>query len=89
MGNGSAQEEIRFITCPELIVAQLFTERLADHESLLIHGFEQFSSHKGYGSSFQFHGDYEQDPNIINQLVVLDALCFQRYAYAHRYDNFY
>lgn len=38
MGRGCVQEEIRFIICPELIVARLFTECLADNEALLVTG---------------------------------------------------
>ena len=38
LGRGCVQEEIRFIICPELIVARLFTECLADNEALLVIG---------------------------------------------------
>lgn len=38
LGRGCVQEEIRFIICPELIVARLFTECLSDNEALLVIG---------------------------------------------------
>jgi poly(ADP-ribose) glycohydrolase len=36
LGRGCVQEEIRFVICPELIVARLFTEALDATEALLI-----------------------------------------------------
>lgn len=41
LGRGLVQEEIRFMQCPELIVARLFTEKLADNECLRITGRSQ------------------------------------------------
>lgn len=38
LGWGCVQEEIRFITCPELIAARLFTEALENNEALVITG---------------------------------------------------
>lgn len=38
LGWGCVQEEIRFIICPELIVACLFTEMLEKNEALIITG---------------------------------------------------
>ena len=38
LSNGAVQEEIRFMICPELILSRLFTERLLDHEALLVTG---------------------------------------------------
>lgn len=38
LGRGLVQEEIRFIKCPELIVARLFTEKLEYNECLRITG---------------------------------------------------
>lgn len=63
-------------------MSAVFTERLNDCEALVVQGFEQFSTYTGYGSSFKFEGDYEQDFNQIHQLVVLDALRFPRYGKA-------
>lgn len=41
LGRGLVQEEIRFLQCPELIVARLFTEKLSDNECLKITGRHQ------------------------------------------------
>jgi hypothetical protein len=40
LGRGCVQEEIRFVICPELIAARLFTEALDSTEALLIVGEE-------------------------------------------------
>jgi hypothetical protein len=40
LGRGCVQEEIRFVICPELIVARLFTEALDSTEALLVVGEE-------------------------------------------------
>ena len=80
LGHGCVQEEIRFAICPELIVSRLFTEALADNESLIVTGFEQYCSYSGYADSFQYTGDY-RDETIRDdwgrkqtQLVAIDAL---------------
>lgn len=39
---GAVQEEIRFVICPELIVARLFTECLDDTEALIVIGLYLF-----------------------------------------------
>ena len=38
LGEGCVQEEIRFVICPELLVALLFTEVLEDNEAVVITG---------------------------------------------------
>lgn len=40
LGRGCVQEEIRFVICPELIAARLFTEALDSTEALLVVGEE-------------------------------------------------
>ena len=57
VGNGCVQEEIRFLMCPELIIARLFTEKLEANESLLVVGAERFNSYTGYASTFKHAGD--------------------------------
>ncbi|KAI0212171.1 Poly(ADP-ribose) glycohydrolase [Lamellibrachia satsuma] len=59
LGEGSVQEEIRFVICPELIVSLLFTEVLEDNEAVVITGPQRFSSYEGYARSFQWSGDYK------------------------------
>lgn len=58
VGNGCVQEEIRFLMCPELIIARLFTEKLECNESLWIMGAERFNSYTGYASTFRHAGNY-------------------------------
>ena len=55
--SGMGQEEVRFITWPELMASRLLTEALGDQEALVVTGAEQFSLHTGFGDSFQFKGD--------------------------------
>ena len=80
LGHGCVQEEIRFAICPELIVSRLFTEALSDKESLVVTGFEQFSSYCGYADTFQYTGDYKDETirddwrRRQTQLVAIDAL---------------
>jgi poly(ADP-ribose) glycohydrolase len=40
LDRGCVQEEIRFVICPELIAARLFTEALDSTEALLVVGEE-------------------------------------------------
>ena len=67
---GCVQEEIRFVICPELIVARLFTEKLQENECLIINGAERFSDYDGYGDSFKWAGNHEdQTPRYIVLMV--------------------
>ena len=52
------QEEIRFLLCPELFMACLFTEELHDNECLVITGARQFSSYRGSSATFEWAGTY-------------------------------
>jgi Poly (ADP-ribose) glycohydrolase (PARG) len=76
IGKGCVQEEIRFITCPELIVARLFVEQLADNEALVVQGFEQFADYEGYQDTFKCKGGFYDDPEKVQKrvLVAIDAL---------------
>lgn len=78
IGKGCVQEEIRFITCPELIVARLFVEELADNEALVVQGVEQYSKYEGYQESFKCTSSCFDDPEKAQHrvLVAIDALDF-------------
>lgn len=86
---GAVQEEIRFVLSPETIVSRLFIERMADNESILIVGSEQFSTHKGYAKSLLYGGDYQDkdyeqlyDGNLLSfnsQIVAFDSKYYTRY----------
>ncbi|KAB5543355.1 hypothetical protein PHYPO_G00078130 [Pangasianodon hypophthalmus] len=82
LGQGLVQEEIRFIQCPELIVARLFTEKLADNECLKITGAQMYSNTSGYSDNFEWHSPHtdstERDEwkRRYCQIVAIDALNF-------------
>ncbi|PAV85909.1 hypothetical protein WR25_09153 [Diploscapter pachys] len=46
---GSAQEEIRFLTCPEMIVSCLLCEEMDVYEAIHIVGAQTYSNYSGYG----------------------------------------
>jgi poly(ADP-ribose) glycohydrolase len=52
--HGAVQEEIRFITAPETLIACLLCEKMHDSECILILGTQQYSNYKGYRNSFKF-----------------------------------
>ena len=84
LGPGLVQEEIRFITAPEHIVAMLITEELDDDECLIMTGCEKFSSYSGYSKSFKFEGNYidESSRDILGrkhiQWIAMDAQSYHR-----------
>ncbi|EEB20414.1 polyA glycohydrolase, putative [Pediculus humanus corporis] len=85
LGRGCVQEEIRFIICPELIAARLFTESLADNEALFIAGAERYCNYSGYASTFKYGGNYDDVTEMDESgrrktyLIVVDALYFHRF----------
>jgi poly(ADP-ribose) glycohydrolase len=58
LGNGLVQEEIRFLQCPEMIVARLLCEKLGDDEAVLVIGAEEYNKTGGYSRTFKWSGDY-------------------------------
>jgi len=58
---GCVQEEIRFIITPELFTSMIFTQRLDQLETAFIIGAERVSKFKGYGRSFKFDGDHNDN----------------------------
>ncbi|XP_053501735.1 poly(ADP-ribose) glycohydrolase isoform X1 [Ictalurus furcatus] len=82
LGRGLVQEEIRFIQCPELIVARLFTEKLADNECLKITGVQMYSNTRGYSDTFEWHSPHtdqtkrDEWKRLYCQIVAIDALRF-------------
>lgn len=83
LGYGCVQEEIRFVICPELIVARLFTECLDDTESLIITGCERYSKYEGYADTFQWVSNSNDTTPVDSYgrryctLVAVDALYFR------------
>ena len=54
-----AMEEILFLVKPELMVAMAIQNRMCDTEVICVSGALQYSLVSGYGSSFEFAGDYD------------------------------
>ncbi|XP_047660816.1 poly(ADP-ribose) glycohydrolase isoform X2 [Tachysurus fulvidraco] len=83
LGRGLVQEEIRFLQCPELIVARLFTEKLSDNECLKITGVQTYSNTSGYSDSFAWKGPYidctprDEWKRRYCQIVAIDATNFE------------
>lgn len=81
---GNVQEEIRFFLCPELFPSILIFERQNDNEAIFFIGTEQYSSYRGYGSNFQFSGDYIDNSKFDSEgrkmliLSAIDAINFRR-----------
>ncbi|KAM9456392.1 poly(ADP-ribose) glycohydrolase isoform 2-T2 [Clarias gariepinus] len=82
LGHGMVQEEICFLQCPELIVARLFTEKLADNECLKITGAQMYSNTCGYSDNFEWHSPHKDQTRRDKwkrrfcQIVAIDALKF-------------
>ncbi|XP_051767118.1 poly(ADP-ribose) glycohydrolase [Ctenopharyngodon idella] len=81
--SGLVQEEILFLMSPELIVARLFTEKLADNECLKITGPQMYNITTGYSKTFSWVGPYidltKRDTwkRRYRQIVAIDALDFK------------
>lgn len=81
--SGLVQEEILFLMSPELIVARLFTEKLADNECLKITGPQMYNITSGYSKTFSWVGPYDDHTKRdtwkrrYRQIVAIDALDFK------------
>ncbi|CAO3565275.1 unnamed protein product [Mortierella alpina] len=58
LDKGAVQEEIRFVICPELLIARLFTQQLEANEAVLIKGAERYSNYIGYSKTFEWYSDH-------------------------------
>lgn len=81
LGRGCVQEEILFVTCPELIAASLICEPMADNEAIELRGFERFAYHRGYGwashtnlNPFRCVGAYDDAHPDDSRVVAMDAV---------------
>ncbi|XP_050433324.1 poly(ADP-ribose) glycohydrolase-like isoform X2 [Adelges cooleyi] len=83
LGWGCVQEEIRFLICPELLVSQLFSQKMLPTESIIITGAERFNDYSGYSNSFKWDGNYTDNTPIDDNyrryctVVAIDAIYFQ------------
>ncbi|KAJ4903355.1 putative poly(ADP-ribose) glycohydrolase 2 [Raphanus sativus] len=78
--HGCLQEEIRFMMNPELIAGMLFLPRMDRNEAIEIVGAERFTLYTGFGSSFEFAGDYLDNKELDRymrrrtRVVAIDAM---------------
>lgn len=57
--NDFMMEEILFVVKPELIVAMALCSYMHDEEAVRVAGALQYSCYRGYASTFEFDGDYD------------------------------
>ncbi|XP_072342139.1 poly(ADP-ribose) glycohydrolase-like isoform X2 [Scyliorhinus torazame] len=83
LGTGLVQEEIRFLINPELILARLFTEKLAPNECLVVTGAQRYSEYEGYSDSYRwlrYHNDETARDTWLRcrtEIVAIDAVKFE------------
>ena len=71
---GAVQEEILFLTMPELLVTQFMCEKLADNEAMLIQGLGLYGKYSGYSDNLRFKGRNEGSEKY--SMIAIDALHF-------------
>ena len=52
-------QELLFLVKPELMLAMALENRMVDTEAVCVAGALQYSLTSGFGSSFEFAGDYD------------------------------
>ncbi|KAL1505737.1 hypothetical protein ABEB36_005231 [Hypothenemus hampei] len=81
---GCVQEEIRFVICPELIVGRLFVEQLEKGEAVVVTGVERYNDYSGYGDTFEWAGDYQDQTPYDDyrrrktEICIIDAIRFNK-----------
>ena len=56
---GCVQEEIQFITCPELLLSVFLCSPMAENEAVIMLGAERVAKYSGYADEFTFEVVYE------------------------------
>jgi poly(ADP-ribose) glycohydrolase len=77
--NGCKQEEILFLTYPELIVTRLLCEKLENDEAVIVYGARCFSKHRMQNNEFTFTKEYPfQKGSLVSKsvIVAIDAADF-------------
>ena len=94
LNSGCLQEEIRFLDCPELIVARLFTEVILDDEALIVTGCAQYNSHQGFDQTFKFFDEHREDVTqtdgwgrLHKQIIMIDAQESSTDSIQYQYDR--
>jgi poly(ADP-ribose) glycohydrolase len=90
LGNGSLQEEVRFATCPELIVARMFSKKMDDNEAVVIENFLQYCKYEGYADTFKCCGLLPDHciMQTAQTLVAMDALDFSNSGNLHQEQQY-
>lgn len=78
LSNGCLQEEIKFITHPELLLAKLFPGAMRDNEAIIVTGALQYVRYSGYGETFQFLGPADLQGSTGVPVIAIDALDFSK-----------
>lgn len=88
LGRGCVQEEIRFATCPELLVSRLICDAMSDMEVIYINGAAQFSAYTGYAASFAYNRSLPVTGVGCRDvsLVAMDAVNFSRIGSQNQYQ---
>lgn len=77
LGGGKAQEEIRFLICPDLFACIVLCEHMDPTEAIEVCGVEQCSQYVGYGRSFRYKSDLGQRESLCtafgSRVVAIDA----------------
>jgi len=78
LGRGLVQEEILFVTHPELLAAIPLCDVLGEREAIELRNAERFVKYRGYGwTNFRCDGAYDDDADASgSRFVAFDALDF-------------
>jgi hypothetical protein len=74
LGNGALQEEVRFATAPEHLIATLLCPEMGDGEAVLVTGAAAFGAVEGYHETLKFHGRAPGGQSLTT--LCIDALDF-------------
>ncbi|XP_065339415.1 poly(ADP-ribose) glycohydrolase-like isoform X2 [Cloeon dipterum] len=78
LSSGSLQEEIKFITCPELLVSKLFPDEMRDDEAIIVENARFYIQYTGYANSFRCVGLQPQPLDFEGPLLAIDATDFSK-----------
>jgi hypothetical protein len=71
---GSTQEEILFLTHPQLMASMLVCEVMRDAEAVEVRGALKHSLYSGYTSTLKYEGSPSE--TVRNDFIAIDALHF-------------
>ncbi|XP_059470180.1 poly(ADP-ribose) glycohydrolase-like isoform X2 [Neocloeon triangulifer] len=86
LSNGSLQEEIKFITCPELLPSKLFIQ-MDDTEAIIIEGARTHIVHSGYRDEFTYVKVADLSQPRRSSIIAIDALDFSKKSPYEQFDS--